>query len=820
MTKQRPNTTTPIAKATLATGLFLLAHLLLAHWQSPYPFWGLDLLTYHPTWLQIPFALFASLLLLPPARDQILQLFKRLSPLLDHRTGRAALSFILILALAILFYFFRSAVHLLGDGYLYLRELDNAVWNELPRVDRAPLTFWITRTLHNLGGSAQTTYRIYSFASGLFYLALIFPIARTLGRNRTESIATGAFLLSAGFLQLFCGYVENYALLLPALLLYFLAGLRALQNQLSPWIPALALAFFLPLHFAFLAFLPSLALLLWLCEKPTGLRSIIRASAPLVTLPLIVLTILFMLGIHPFAYFKKLASGHLLPLFSEPDFYQPYRLFSLAHLLDVLNQQLLVAPAACLTIFLIRKQKSLDPPQLFLLTATLFSLLFTFLANPEIGAFRDWDILVLPALPFSLWAARRIAVQNPDRNLLAHIALLLVGAAALHTALWIGLNANPTAAEHRYKNLLQNSQLSKHAGSYGWETLGIYYRNHNKLEHALEAYQQAIKASPNPRHWFSTGTLQSTLGRKQEAIESYQKAIALKSDFAEAYSNLGNTYQDLKQYENAIASFQKSVDLNPNFADAYSNLGNALQAIGRTEDAIVYFQEAVAHKPDFAEARYNLGNVFLAQGQFEKAIPHYRQAIQINPNLSGAYYNLGNAYYNLSQFENALKNYLQALSLEPGLAEACFAAGNAYYGLGRFDDALKYYQKTIALKPDFLQVHARLGDIHFMAGRFDDAARAYQQVVALDPNFADGHANLANALLQLKRHEEALVHYRKAIAPNPKDVNTLYNLAVLYHTLNQIEEASHYFQKVLDHAPNHPQAPTIRAWLRTVGARQ
>ncbi|MDA0746578.1 MAG: tetratricopeptide repeat protein [bacterium] len=704
MSKRRhTSSTTPISKATFATGLFLLAHLLLAHWQSPYPFWGLDLLAYYPAWLQIPFTLFAAFLLLPPTRARLLQLFEKLTPLLNHSIGRATLSFILILALATLFYSFRSAVHLLGDGYLYLRELDNAIWNEIPRVDRAPLSFWIIRTLHNLGGSALTTYRIYSFASGLFYLALIFPIARTLGRNRTEAVAIGTFLLSAGFLQLFCGYVENYALLLPALLLYLLAGLRALQNQLSPWVPALALALFLPLHFALVAFLPSLAFLLWQSKKPAHFPDFAKTFAPLVSLMLVPLVLFVFLDIHLFTYFNKLAGGHLLPLFAEPNFYQPYRLFSLAHMLDVLNQQFLAAPAACLVLFCFYKRKGRDPQSLFLCTATLFPFLFTFLANPEIGAFRDWDIFTLPALPFTLWAARHIAIQIPNRTHLTHVILLFCGAAALHTALWVGLNANTEAAEHRFKNLLSHTQLSKHAGSYGWEILGRYYRLQKQSGKSLEAYRSALEANPNNyRHWIAVGNAYCDINQYDRGLIHLKKAAELQPEFAPTYSNIGVACLRLGQYQEALVYLKKAAELDDGIATVHSNLAMAYQALDQPDKAIEHLEKAITLKPDFADAHANLGAIYHHMDQPEKAIEHLEKAIALNPRLADAfmYMNLGAAYQILKQYDSAIQYLQKASTLNPNLADVYFNLGAAYVMYNQPDKARDSFRTFLRLAPN------------------------------------------------------------------------------------------------------------------------
>ena len=88
-------------------------------------------------------------------------------------------------------------------------------------------------------------------------------------------------------------------------------------------------------------------------------------------------------------------------------------------------------------------------------------------------------------------------------------------------------------------------------------------------------------------------------------MASYHKALAIKSDYAEAHSDLGNALQDLGRLEAAVASYHKAIALKPEFAEAYSNLGAAFQELGRPSDAVASYHKALAIKPDFAEAQSN-----------------------------------------------------------------------------------------------------------------------------------------------------------------------------------------------------------------------
>ena len=56
------------------------------------------------------------------------------------------------------------------------------------------------------------------------------------------------------------------------------------------------------------------------------------------------------------------------------------------------------------------------------------------------------------------------------------------------------------------------------------------------------------------------------LKRPAEALASYDRAIALKPDYAEAHNNRGNALRDLKRPEEALASYDRAIALKPDFA--------------------------------------------------------------------------------------------------------------------------------------------------------------------------------------------------------------------------------------------------------------
>ena len=67
--------------------------------------------------------------------------------------------------------------------------------------------------------------------------------------------------------------------------------------------------------------------------------------------------------------------------------------------------------------------------------------------------------------------------------------------------------------------------------------------------------------------------------------------MKLDPNYAEAYNNWGVALDNLGRHEEAIEKYGKAVELDPKYASAYSNWGLALADLGRREEAVEKFEE-------------------------------------------------------------------------------------------------------------------------------------------------------------------------------------------------------------------------------------
>jgi len=129
------------------------------------------------------------------------------------------------------------------------------------------------------------------------------------------------------------------------------------------------------------------------------------------------------------------------------------------------------------------------------------------------------------------------------------------------------------------------------------------------------------------------------------AVELYQKCIAMDPSDAAARALLGQVYMLMRQHDKAIAQGEKAVRVNPNAADAHCVLGMIYHYSGRHRDGVKAIQKAMRLNPFPPNWYYGfLGMSCCGAGMYEEAITACNKAIQVTPDYLLAHQRLAAAY--------------------------------------------------------------------------------------------------------------------------------------------------------------------------------
>jgi len=157
-----------------------------------------------------------------------------------------------------------------------------------------------------------------------------------------------------------------------------------------------------------------------------------------------------------------------------------------------------------------------------------------------------------------------------------------------------------------------------------WRQCG-YWKNSTIL------FSHALHIKKNDVAYIHLGLSLFAEGKFEEAIDNYDKAIGVKSGYADvyAYNNKGAAYAALNQYQLAIENFNKGIALNPYDFKAYNNRGVVYSELRQYQLAMNDFNEAIRLAPTYANAYANRALIYLSTGDIIRGCSNVQKACKL-----------------------------------------------------------------------------------------------------------------------------------------------------------------------------------------------
>ena len=328
-----------------------------------------------------------------------------------------------------------------------------------------------------------------------------------------------------------------------------------------------------------------------------------------------------------------------------------------------------------------------------------------------------------------------------------------------------------------------------------------------KLDEAVACWRRALELKPDYAETHNNlGLAFKAQGKLDEAVACCRRALELKPDYAEAHNNLGLAFKAQGKLDEAVACCRRALELKPDYVEAHNNLGAALKQQGKLDEAVACYRRALEMKPDYAKACYNLGVAFNDQGKPAEAVACYRRALELKPDYPQAHSNLGAALQAQGQPDEAVACYRRALQLEPDFAQAHYNLGNALKDQGKLDEAVACWRRALQLKPDFAEAHYNLGLALMNQGKPDEAVACDRRALELKPDDAQAHSSLGVALQAQGKLDEAVACYRRALQLKPDYAQAHANLGLALQAQGQLDEAVACYRRALELQPDFAEA--------------
>ncbi len=278
----------------------------------------------------------------------------------------------------------------------------------------------------------------------------------------------------------------------------------------------------------------------------------------------------------------------------------------------------------------------------------------------------------------------------------------------------------------------------------------------------VRAYQLYLKG----RHLWNHRDRESL----EKAVDYFEKAIELDSEFALAYSGLADTYLLLGSYN----------IIEPNQADAKSKAA-AVRAL-ELDDRV-------------AEAHTSYGQVLRRERDWEGEEYHYKRAIELNPNYATAHQWYSTLLAALGRMDEAVHHIRTAEALDP-LSHAILVTGAMICNLARdVDDALRHLKRALELEPNFTSAVVFSGYVYAQRGMIDEALKTNDWMVE---KYGEGEGNITghrSAIYGLTGHEEKARKLLEQAIAEGADAGLI---GYIHAGLGDIDEAFEWLNRALD----------------------
>ncbi len=553
---------------------------------------------------------------------------------------------------AILFIVFAAPTHFLGDGYSLLSNIASETGTFIKWSEQG-ITWILLATQSLIGpkniGNALKAFQIISVLSGIITLWMFFKIAAVASDTPFKRFLIFAALTSSPIVLMFFGYVESYPILWVGFSAFLYFSLKYIKTGTGLPGALLFLLFGIFIHLQMFVLIPAFIYLLFCRGK--GYEFYLRHRAWFIGSVVIMSTgglLLFAYKYSTDLYFENM----FLPPFVGKPIYPIYALISWPHLLDVVNQLLLLSPL--LPMLLILSVKYLprvvrSKETTFLLLSAIGTLAFLLVIDPTLTMARDWDLFSNAACAVTILSIYLIHDSlAPIINRLAITILILLVIMPLPFLL---TNLNEKRSIEYVEHMI-DLDLEKSFSS-------IFVLNQYFIEHGYKEKADSLQATyneyPFPKSRFDWAIEEIKKGNIDKAWAMFR--TTLKDHFDQNYHVLlKELYLHEKNYAKALEHADKAIQLQ-RYADyLYGYRGEILLHLNRYDEALRDFRRGYELDNSNPVHPEGIAAVMFRKERPDSGIYYTQKMLALDSTKAIGYYMLAQGYLKLKNMQLAQKN--------------------------------------------------------------------------------------------------------------------------------------------------------------------
>lgn len=292
--------------------------------------------------------------------------------------------------------------------------------------------------------------------------------------------------------------------------------------------------------------------------------------------------------------------------------------------------------------------------------------------------------------------------------------------------------------------------------------------------------------------YYSLGLEKAQALENRDAIQLFERAVALDPQFAMAHARIGYVFALSWAFgDKAKPHLEKAFQLSNRLTEKDRLYITAWYATANLDyaGAIKVFREIVARYPMEDEAYWRLGRLLQGEERLDEALEVARQGLAVDPEAENLYNLLGMVYSELGRLDEAIGAHQHYLALTSNVPNAHDSLGMTYQWAGRYAEAIEEFQRALTLAPEFEVAVVHLANVYFQQGRYREALEQYRRYIQIAPSNLErgrGYGCMAHVYSKMGnieraeqaakvalRYDKTAVWYRLTVALDHKDLATV-----------------------------------------------
>ncbi len=323
----------------------------------------------------------------------------------------------------------------------------------------------------------------------------------------------------------------------------------------------------------------------------------------------------------------------------------------------------------------------------------------------------------------------------------------------------------------------------------------------------------SAQGSADVEREFERATQLHQSGDLQGAVRAYLAILSTNPARVDVRSNLGAAYSALGRYEEAIEQYKRALVIDGtnyairfNLALAYYKAAWFAEAAAELEK----FVAAVPNSPSTANARLVLADCQVRLGEYKKVIDSLSPLADADPGNRTIAYLLGSALIGDGQLDRG-QAIIDRLFRHEDSAEAHLLMSSILLLADDAQSALKEVQRALELNAKLPTVQAWYGRVLMRLGDTEKAKAAFKTELASNANDFESNLYLGVLLRQDKQLDEARSYLQRAIQLRPREQYARYHLAAVYAAAGKPGDALPLLEGVLKEHGDFVEARVLLA---------